>query len=464
MSLLPAFHYRPALGWINDPIGFIQDDEGRFHLFVQHVPDGVDWKPDIQWSHGISNDLVHWEFVEPALVPEGHGSDGFGCWSGSAVIDGNVPTLIYSALGDPADGHAQQVSVARGSAEWHTWSREPVNPVIAGPPPELHAIGFRDPYVWREDDSWRMIMGASVGDEAAAILGYSSHDLLDWTYEGIVYQRSVNERDDLWTGRLWECPQLPVLGNERLLLASVWHDDHFLYVAALRGQMSGMRFEPGAPARFDHGPDFYSAAAMTDTDGRLVVVGWSREDGSTTTQAEGWTGMISVPRHVDVDDQGLLIRPISELEQLRGDTVASGLRRLAAGTVEVIAEALPVGEVIVRSPIGVGVRLDVFADSDGAHSVAIEYSPERREIIVDRATASPDASSQETRFAAPLTGDFEELKLRVYLDKTIVEVFANDRVAFTVRAYPSEGAAAVTLTADSNTQVSVAAWTLSQTM
>jgi beta-fructofuranosidase len=50
------------------------------------------------WGHAISSDLVHWKTFGIALSPAPGGTDKNGCWSGSAVINNGVPTLVYTGV------------------------------------------------------------------------------------------------------------------------------------------------------------------------------------------------------------------------------------------------------------------------------------------------------------------------------------------------------------------------------
>jgi beta-fructofuranosidase len=59
----------------------------------------------MHWGHARSKDLVHWEHLPVALAPEGP-EDKDGCFSGSAVVDGDTLALIYTGHkfhGDPSD-------------------------------------------------------------------------------------------------------------------------------------------------------------------------------------------------------------------------------------------------------------------------------------------------------------------------------------------------------------------------
>ena len=111
-ACFPRLHVRPAKGWINDPNGVCRVD-GRWHVFFQYNPHSPRHHR-VGWGHWSSPDLVAWTEHEPALMPTPNGLDAFGCWSGSFVMDGATPTMIYTAVAD----HARDAVglVATGSA------------------------------------------------------------------------------------------------------------------------------------------------------------------------------------------------------------------------------------------------------------------------------------------------------------------------------------------------------------
>jgi beta-fructofuranosidase len=94
----------------------------------------------------------------------------------------------------------------------------------------------------------------------------------------------------------------------------------------------------------------------------------------------------------------------------------------------------------VSGPAGFVIR----ASEDGTEETTIIYDPEAHTISVDRSR-----SSLITQFAnytatghyfAPLLqdGKREAVRLDVFVDGSLVEVFANDRFALTTRIYPSK--------------------------
>ena len=177
----PRYHLAARAGWMNDPNGLVWFD-GWYHAFYQHHPYSTQWGP-MHWGHARSKDLVHWEHLPVALAPEGP-EDKDGCFSGSAVVDGDTLALIYTGHkfhGDPGnDDNLFQVQCLATSRDGIHFERQGQ---IIDTPAGLHH--FRDPKVWREGDTWYLIVGSRVGDTGQVRL-YSSADLRQWQEEGIL--------------------------------------------------------------------------------------------------------------------------------------------------------------------------------------------------------------------------------------------------------------------------------------
>ncbi len=125
---------------------------------------------------------------------------------------------------------------------------------MAEAPPDLPLHTFRDPFVLRDGDGWRMLVGAGLDDGAACVLTYTSPTLTDWTYAGVLCQRVSSPDDPVWTGTAWECPQLVEVGGRHVLVVSVWADDQTHYVAAAVGDLTDGRFEAERWQRLTYGP------------------------------------------------------------------------------------------------------------------------------------------------------------------------------------------------------------------
>jgi beta-fructofuranosidase len=401
--LRPAFHVMPAAYWINDPNGPIYFD-GEYHLFYQHNPWGAQWG-NMSWGHAVSKDLVRWERLPIALVP-GTSYDAEGIFSGSCVIDGHgVPTSVYTGV-DP-----EVQCIARSHDRLRTWEKFGGNPVIAERPrSDLH--GFRDPFVWKEDDSWYMLLGSGIKGEGGAALLYRSPDLESWTY---LHPLAVGFAEN------WECPNFFALEDQHVLIVS----PHAKVMYAV-GDYRDHRFAAGTWRVLDWGA-FYASHTLEDPRGRRIVWGWVQGGGS---EGAPWNGCISLPRLVTLGRDGYLTQePLPELARLRQAQLigASGpvsprgpdlLEGAHGNRLEILLELDP-------GNVGAAV-LEVLRHEDGTGGLAIAY--EHRALTL-----------RAGDIVAPLQPDAQGVvRLHVFVDHSVVEIFANRRECITARAYPAD--------------------------
>ena len=309
----PAVHYTSTDGWINDPYGIIWFGSS-YHLFYQAIPGRVTWAPNCRWGHAVSSDLVRWRESAVALTPQ---DTEVGCWSGTVILDdAGAPTIVYTSIvGD--DWGQGRVALAHPDPAVGAWSFRQGDTVITGPPARVAAHSFRDPFVWRSGQGWTMVIGAGLADGSAAVLQYRSTDLRDWTYDGIACKRRSTANDEVWTGSLWECPQLFQLGHDWVLLVSVWDDDSLHYVAAAVGEYDGRRFTPRGWQRLTYGSSAYAMTAFTDKLGRRCVMSWLREEPQNNRALTERAGAHSVVATLASDSAGRLrLAPHPDLDSL----------------------------------------------------------------------------------------------------------------------------------------------------
>ncbi len=200
----PTFHFSPNQNWMNDPNGLVYY-KGKYHLFYQSNPFGLDPFSNKSWGHAVSLDLVNWE-EKPIAIPA---QNGVMVFSGSVVVDWNN-TSGFGINGQPPlvaiyTGHTnvEDQRIAYSNDEGLTWTNYSQNPVLG-----LNTNQFRDPKVIWHEETQRWIMTVSIG-AYAGIYFYSSTNLKNWTYfTGIGTIGNI-------TGQ-WECPdffKLPVDNN-----------------------------------------------------------------------------------------------------------------------------------------------------------------------------------------------------------------------------------------------------------
>jgi beta-fructofuranosidase len=436
----PRYHFTAPTGWLNDPNGLIAVERGgklEYHLFYQHNPLEACWS-NIHWGHAVSNDLIHWRDLPVALAPEVGGPDESGCWSGCAVLDDGKLKLIYTGSRDydPITDKADASVCLAESADFVHFSKRGC--VITWPK-DLDLIGFRDPVVWWESGEWRMTIGAGFRDSSigGAVLLYRSTNLEHWEYVGVMASREVESSTPIWTGSVWECPQLMTFQNGAALTFSRWFERCGYGVISFSGTYMNKRFEITGGREFDAGDAFYAAQSFQEPNGRWLMFGWMPGITPVPVQLEaGWSGAMSVPRVLNLNDHGELEQsPAPELERLRGERHAwrdlelAGTRRL-----EITGDALEI-RAVFRLNFASRVGLNVRVSPDWLEQTAIVFDSASHRLSLDRSRSSlnPEVDTEERGLDLDVP---DRLELRVFLDASTLEVFAHGR-AISTRIYPT---------------------------
>ena len=301
----PKYHFTPLANWMNDPNGTIFH-RGNYHLFYQFNPYNDRWGR-IHWGHAISKDLVNWQHLPIALAPERKLGERH-CFSGCCVIHQDTPLVFYSSIST----FSFATLFFRGAEQWMAvgddrlvrWKKYPHNPILSQNTHNRRKIfNWRDPYVWKENDEWYMIVaGQHLGEWFGNVFLYRSPNLLNWTYTGRLYKGNPK------LGRSWECPNYFPIGGRRILMVSPLRQVIYSVGDFNQGRHDGDHWRI-----FDHGKKYYAANTYIDDRGRTIVVGWVKVKGKG-----GWAGCLSLPRVVDLSDNSIMtINPIDELNQLR---------------------------------------------------------------------------------------------------------------------------------------------------
>ena len=455
----PAVHLTAEKNWLNDPNGLVYHD-GTYHAFYQYNPRGNSWG-NMSWGHSTSKDLVHWE-QQPVAMEASPQEEIF---SGSIVMDKNnasglgtaqnppMVALYTSAYGKngalPQGSQAQSVafSVDNGS----TWQKYKGNPVLNLAPTNNN---FRDPKItWYEPGRY-WVMTTVVAD-AQVVKMFKSTDLLHWDFlsdfSGVGAQ-----------GGLWEVPELVQMDVEDstakkwVMLLSI-NPGGIAGGSGMQyfvGEFDGTRFtaENAAPADapltesqwLDHGADYYAANSISGAPGgKPVLLGWMGNwDYAQHVPTTPWRGSMAIPRELT------LVRGQKRLE-LRS-AIAGVARETLEHSGEVKSKNLTVGpeaqdlgadfasrtqlielEMDLTSAREAGILLRRSAD--GSASLRISYNKEKRTVKVDRSKAGTSNFSEKFspyhEVALPSSGSDGKLRLRILLDSSSVEVFAQDGAA-----------------------------------
>jgi sucrose-6-phosphate hydrolase SacC (GH32 family) len=305
----PQFHFTVKRGWSNDVNGPIFY-KGQFHLFWQAFPFGVDWDTGFMyWGHAVSKDLVHWQEMAPALMPDRLGSP----WSGSSLVDHDndggwgkdALVLVYTAFDRRSQKQVQCIATSTDNGV--TFTRYAGNPILDSNR-EASSNDTRDPKVfWYEPTKhWVMVLFEKDG-----MSFYNSTDLKTWTRKS--HFNSLHECPDFF--------ELPVDGDTHQLKWILHGGSSSYFIGSFDGESFSaespeLRYAEGKNA---HGDDaLYAAQSFAEMpDGRRVQIAWGR------IQPEGmaFNQMMLFPTEFKLvtTRDGLRMRatPIQELEKLR---------------------------------------------------------------------------------------------------------------------------------------------------
>ncbi len=452
--LRPQYHLLAPAHWMNDPNGPIFY-RGRYHMFYQYNPNGAFWGT-MHWGHATSPDMVRWQHEPVALAPSPEGYDRDGVFSGSVVEQDGGAAAIYTGVLPPES--RAQVTLDDGRHQWRevqclavskdpdlrTWQKAP-EPILARPPEHLAITGFRDPCVWREGREWLMALGSGVKGKGGGVLLYQSHDLRRWIFRHWLVEgqgtgvAAVNPVDN---GEMWECPDFFALGNRHVLLYSamgkVWWKT---------GTYQQRRFVPDKEGVVDFGA-YYAAKSMLDEHGNRILWGWIPETRAEAEyRAAGWAGVMALPRVLSLGGDGTLqMAPAVAIESLRRDGLAA---RGADRSLGKVLAAMRIrglsGELAARSGAGRAFRLRLRSEKREPFA-EIAYDPQQT-----------DSELRVNGVAAALAAK-DPIRLRVFVDGSVLEVFANERVAVTTRVYTAPGGPLQVEVADPEGLESVEVW------
>ena len=434
--LRPQYHLLPAHNWMNDPNGPIFF-RGRYHMFHQYNPQGAIWG-NMNWAHATSPDMIHWEHLPIAISPTPNGPDRDGVFSGSAALDHGKPAMIYTAVAPPTsetdatlrDGahvwrETQCLAVAEDD-DLRTWKKL-AEPVIATPPAGMAVTGFRDPALWREGDKWMLILGSGTLAKGGMILLYTSDDLRHWTYLHPLVESSPsgkNTKNPVGSGDMWECPDFFPLDNKHVLLISTMGKVRWKV-----GTYANQRFTPEKEGVVDWG-SYYAAKTMLDADGTRILWGWipeSRPDSELI--AAGWAGTMSLPRTLSLSAQNELQTEVAPAARvLRDKRIGIDPQQSASARAKSL-ETLPITDLAAEIELELQPKADNCALSlrtqDGTvfASIVCEKQGGRRQLRINSVVA-------------PLAGTPNSpVRLHMFLDGSVLEVFANETTALTARIY-----------------------------
>lgn len=436
--LRPQFHFSSLKGWHNDPNGMVWYD-GEYHLYFQHNPKDTKWG-NMTWGHAVSPDMVHWKQFPHAILPYGGGT----IFSGTAVVDhnnslgkqiGDIKTLVafFSYAKQPF-----YQAAAYSNDKGRTFNL--VNdggPVV---PNQGFDKGERDPKVFwhKASNKWVMVLWVLRGkkegtpeEKLGKVRFFNSDNLTDWTM--------TSDFDREWVFECMDLVELPVDGDKN---NTKWliYDASFDYEI---GEFDGKTFTSDKKVYTgDSGTDFYAAQTFNNSpDGRTVMIGWMQEGNNSVFQKAGmpFNQQMSFPATMELRTTSEGIRlfrwPVKEIEKLYAKTYT--FKNLTV-------------EKAIKKLTGIKAELiDLSFEFEPRNSLTLTLHGLK--VTYDRMEEM--FTYGKSQLAAPAIEG--KVKLRVLLDRTCLELFANDGASVsTCYAIPEADYPGISVSADSDTKIS----------
>ena len=301
----------------------------------------------------------------------------------------------------------------------------------------ITSMPYFDPDLWINNGIY-YALNARSSSESPVIM--KSDNLKDWDYIGELLHPDFDE-EKLGVGRDEDisCPNMfklqgpsAELGTSKWVLLCI---SHRLGCRYFIGDFKDEQFLPEQHGMMNWAAwDFFAPESLLTPDGRRVMWAWStpmvvnryqitprKNNFNSLLRGKLQTGIQSLPRELSLSEDGkLLIKPLRELKKLRTDekreeslTVKSDTTHILKGMTGDTMEL----EIVLEAPSAREFGLKALCGKDGNNGFTISSGKGSRTLTVGY--INPPFELKED----------EDLTLRIFIDKNMIEVFANDRQA-----------------------------------
>jgi len=442
-------NYKPADGWAADFIPFYWN--GEYHLFyLKDYRDRAAQGEGTPWFHLVTRDFVDFTDLGECLERGEADAQDLYVFTGSAIHGEGQFHIFYTGHNPhfPAQGLPKQAIMHATSNDLIHWTKVPADTFFA-PLEMFEQNDWRDPFVfWNAaaGEYW-MLTAARLKHGPSRRRGCTalciSRDLRAWEVKGPYYT------PDLYYTH--ECPDLFRMGDWWYLLFSEFSESYVTRYRMARS-LQGPWLTPLLDT-FD-GRAFYAAKTASDGACRFLF-GWNptRRD-SKDSQPWEWGGNLVVHEVAQEPDGTLSVRipdtvaaSFSARERV---TFADAIGKYSPDDGKVILEArdsfacvsagrLPdfcMLDVTLRfapDTHGCGVMLRSSSDFETGYYVRLE--PVRSRLVFDSWPRPGDLPHMvELERSLELVPD-TPVRLNVYVNGSVCEVYVNETVAMSARMY-----------------------------
>lgn len=448
----PIYHYVNPEGRLNDPNGLCFW-QGNWHLFYQAYPLE---DPRQHWGHAISKDLIHWEDLPLAIYPGPERA----CFSGSTFVEEDRVIAMYHGT---RAGNMVATSSDPLLLNWEKVTGEAVIP-ISDPSGLSLPYSVFDPSIWKKEGVYYALSAGRAnngpgGQPVAETYLFRSLDLEHWQY---MHPFVEGDRFTL-IGDDFACPYFLPIGD-RYIMPFFSHKSGGQYLLGDYDVERG-KFDATAHGKFNFGPyrpaGVHAPSATSDGEGGVIII-FNMNEGMKT---EGWNQIMTLPRRLTlISENEIGIEPVGDIESLRYNHQHVDEMRLPANK-EIVVENVEGNAMEIIAEIDAAsasmIELNVLRSHNKEEFTRIAFYPKRGYsngrnywgepwVPTGEPRPLPGIVTLETSYSSELPGvlsrapetapvallDGENVKLRVFIDKSVVEVFVNGKQCVAARVYP----------------------------
>jgi len=445
---LPLYHFVSPENRLNDPNGLCYWQD-RWHLFYQAYPPEDDRQ---HWGHAVSDDLIHWTDLPYAIYPDPE----YQCYSGSTLVENGRVIAMYHGT---RVGNMVATSSDPLLLNWKKVGDKAVIPLTEYSDKLPYHV--YDPNIWKKQGVYYSLSGGVAngpgGKQVASTYLFRSKDLEHWEYlhEFIEGDKFTKVGDD------GACPYFWPIGDR--------------YILPFYSHMSGGQYFIGSydtnrdkflvtnHGKFNFGASrpggVHAPSATPDGNGGVIVI-FNMNEAKPT---KGWNQIMSLPRRLTLIGKDTLGQePFGDFESLRYEHQTVSEMILPANR-EVVLDNIKGNAMEIKVEIDPGdapmVEINVLRSPDRKEYTRISFFKERgmyqgrnynrsqlkhwnprfNSILTIESSFSsvlPDVLSRPPESGPLRLLPGENLQLRIFIDKSVVEVFANGKQCVAMRVYP----------------------------
>lgn len=261
-----------------------------------------------------------------------------------------------------------------------------------------------------------MTVGSGVAKSGGCVLLYRSTDLKSWEYLHELTSGAWNGKltaNPCNDGEMWECPEFFALDGGHVLIYSTL--GKVFWQSGVLDEKT-MTFKGLKTGLLDLDA-FYAPKTQLDAQGRRILWGWIPERRTETEmRTAGWSGMMSLPRVLNLDPNGTLrMQILPQADILRADVV---IPKVADGGATITLEKAT-GE--VRCSAVKGSEFEFTLSCGSAELLHVRYFAEKHVMLADGLEIVLETDDM------PM--------LHAYVDGSVVELIVSERIGYTKRFY-----------------------------